>query len=173
MKKQSAQITQNECRKNERGAALVTVLMITFLLLVAVIALLLETSMNTANVTDATAEEQAYYAAESGIQSVIKFCGQSRRHPESFNKPGTVVGRQQNRLLLKPSDYVRLMLRVTVVPMFAVKFRYGTSTGRVGCRMTRFIPTALSSAQRPQQHSQLIRLNSVSLIKLELKIPIT
>ncbi len=27
--------------------------------------------MNTANVTDATAEQQAYYAAESGIQSVI------------------------------------------------------------------------------------------------------
>jgi hypothetical protein len=58
-------------RKNERGAALITVLMISFLLLVAVIALLLESSMNTANVTDATSEEQAYYAAESGIQSTI------------------------------------------------------------------------------------------------------
>ncbi|MGI8639611.1 MAG: hypothetical protein ACR2MG_06615 [Pyrinomonadaceae bacterium] len=68
MKKQEAQI---KCRKNERGAALVMVLMISFLLLVAVTALLLEASMNTANVTDATAEEQAYYAAESGIQSVV------------------------------------------------------------------------------------------------------
>lgn len=58
-------------RKNERGAALVTVLMISFLLLVAVIALALETSMNTGNVTDATSEEQAYYSAESGIQSVV------------------------------------------------------------------------------------------------------
>jgi type II secretory pathway component PulK len=84
MKKQSAQITQNECRKNERGAALVTVLMITFLLLVAVIALLLETSMNTANVTDATAEEQAYYAAESGIQSVIKVL---RGNPDAIPNP--------------------------------------------------------------------------------------
>ena len=58
-------------RKGERGAALVTVLMISFLLLVAVIALILESSMNTANVTDATSEEQAYFAAESGVQSVI------------------------------------------------------------------------------------------------------
>jgi hypothetical protein len=58
-------------RKNERGAALVTVLMISFLLLVAVIALTLEASMNTANVTDATSEEQAFYAAESGVQSVV------------------------------------------------------------------------------------------------------
>ncbi len=65
-------MTQSKCRKNERGAALVTVLMITFLLLVAVIGLLLESSTATANVTDATAEEQAYYAAESGIQSVVK-----------------------------------------------------------------------------------------------------
>lgn len=64
-------MTPSKCRKNERGAALITVLMISFLLLVAVIGLLLEASMNTVNVTDATAEEQAYYAAESGIQSVI------------------------------------------------------------------------------------------------------
>jgi hypothetical protein len=60
-----------KCRKNERGAALVTVLMISSLLIVAATALLLEASMNTANVTDATAEEQAYYAAESGIQTVL------------------------------------------------------------------------------------------------------
>ena len=77
-------MTQNECRKNERGAALVTVLMITFLLLVAVIALLLEASMNTANVTDATAEEQAYYAAESGIQSVVRVL---RGNPDAVPNP--------------------------------------------------------------------------------------
>jgi len=71
MEKQVKSLTHKRCRNNERGAALVTVLMITFLLLVAVIALLLESSMNAANVTDATAEQQAYYAAESGIQSTI------------------------------------------------------------------------------------------------------
>ena len=58
-------------RKNEEGAAMVMVLMISMLLLVASAGLLLEATMNTANVTDATAEQQAYNAAESGIQSAI------------------------------------------------------------------------------------------------------
>jgi hypothetical protein len=58
-------------RKSERGAALIAVLMISFLLMVAVAALLLEASANSSNVTDATAEEQAYYAAESGIQTAV------------------------------------------------------------------------------------------------------
>lgn len=58
-------------RTGEKGAALVMVLMVSFLLLVASAGILLESSMNTANVTDATAEQQAYNAAESGIQSAI------------------------------------------------------------------------------------------------------
>jgi hypothetical protein len=58
-------------RKGEKGAALVMVVMMTMLLLAAIGGLLLEVSMNTANVTDATAEQQAYNAAESGIQSSI------------------------------------------------------------------------------------------------------
>jgi hypothetical protein len=70
MEKLKAQMQVND-RNGERGAALITVIMISFLLLVAVAALLLEASTNTANVTDATAEEQAYYAAESGIQTAV------------------------------------------------------------------------------------------------------
>ncbi len=58
-------------RENERGAALVMVLLISMLLLVAGSALLYAASMNTANVTDSVAEQQAYYAAESGIQSAL------------------------------------------------------------------------------------------------------
>ena len=58
-------------REGEKGAAMVMVIMITLLLLAGVGGLLLEVSMNTANVTDATAEQQAYNAAESGIQSAI------------------------------------------------------------------------------------------------------
>lgn len=58
-------------RSGERGAALVMALMITFLLLVASASLLLESSLNSQNVTDATTEQQAYNAAESGIQSAI------------------------------------------------------------------------------------------------------
>lgn len=58
-------------RENEKGAAMIMVLLVSFLLLVASAGLLLETSMNTANVTDATAEQQAYNSAESGIQSAL------------------------------------------------------------------------------------------------------
>jgi len=57
--------------KNERGAALVMALLMSFLLLAAAGGLIMEASMNTANVTDATAEQQAYNAAESGIQSAV------------------------------------------------------------------------------------------------------
>ena len=46
-------------------------LMMSFLLLIASAGLLLESALNTQNVTDATAEQQAYNAAESGIQSAI------------------------------------------------------------------------------------------------------
>lgn len=69
--KKHIELTIKTSDNGERGAALVMVLLISSILLVAVIGLLTEASMNTANVTDATAEEQAYYAAESGIQSVV------------------------------------------------------------------------------------------------------
>src|SRR5688572_3482637 len=58
-------------RENEKGAAMIMALLISFLLLTASAGLLLESSMNAANVTDAVAEQQAYHAAESGIQSAV------------------------------------------------------------------------------------------------------
>ena len=58
-------------RTNEKGAALVMVLLWTFLLLAACLGVLLGAALNTSNVTDAVAEQQAYYAAESGIQSAV------------------------------------------------------------------------------------------------------
>jgi len=62
-------ITTN--REGERGAALVMVLLIGFLLMVVGGGLLIEVTTNTANVTDITSEQQAYYAAESGIQAAV------------------------------------------------------------------------------------------------------
>lgn len=47
------------------------VLLIAFLLLVVTAGLLLKAAMNSANVTDATAEQQAYNAAESGPQRTL------------------------------------------------------------------------------------------------------
>ena len=60
-----------ESKKDEKGAAMIMALLVSFLLLTASAGLLLESSMNAANVTDAVAEQQAYHAAESGIQSAV------------------------------------------------------------------------------------------------------
>lgn len=94
-------------RKGERGAALITVMMISFLLLVAVAALLLEASTNTANVTDATAEQQAYYAAEGGIQTAVNIL-RHRPAPDPLiddTKPATDPINQITYLkAAKPSD---------------------------------------------------------------------
>lgn len=58
-------------RESEKGAAMVMVLLVSFLLLIASAGILLEATMNTANISDATADQQAYNAAESGIQSAL------------------------------------------------------------------------------------------------------
>jgi hypothetical protein len=58
-------------RKNERGAALISTLMLAMLLLTAGGALVLTTTMSATNAIDSTAEMQAYYGAEAGMQSAI------------------------------------------------------------------------------------------------------
>ena len=58
-------------RKGERGAALVTMLLVTVLLLGAGGALILSTSMSANNSIGSTAEMQAFYVAESGMQSAL------------------------------------------------------------------------------------------------------
>ncbi|HEV2860312.1 MAG TPA: hypothetical protein VGX48_04840 [Pyrinomonadaceae bacterium] len=58
-------------RDTERGAALITVVLISTLLLAAGGALILVTATSASNAADATAEAQAYYAAEAGIQQVV------------------------------------------------------------------------------------------------------
>jgi hypothetical protein len=58
-------------RKGERGAALVSVLLLAMLLLIAGGALVLTTTMSAVNAIDSTAEMQAYYGAEAGLQSTI------------------------------------------------------------------------------------------------------
>jgi len=60
-----------EHRNGEKGAALVMALLISALLMVASAGLILETTTNTYNVTDMTSEQQAYNAAESGIQAAV------------------------------------------------------------------------------------------------------
>ncbi|MGI8837448.1 MAG: hypothetical protein ACR2H4_12545 [Pyrinomonadaceae bacterium] len=58
-------------RRTERGAALVMTLMLSALLLTAGGMLILTTTMTGLNTIDATAESQAYYGAEAGIQATL------------------------------------------------------------------------------------------------------
>ena len=70
MKSQS-QIRTNHNRAGERGAALVTMLLASILLLGAGGALIMSTMMSANNSMNSTAEMQAYYVAESGMQSAL------------------------------------------------------------------------------------------------------
>jgi hypothetical protein len=58
-------------REGERGAALITALLLSALLLAAGGTLILTTSMTGTNAVDATAELQAYYAAEAGVARTL------------------------------------------------------------------------------------------------------
>ncbi|HKG13773.1 MAG TPA: hypothetical protein VKB12_10550 [Pyrinomonadaceae bacterium] len=58
-------------RDNERGAALITVVLMSMLLLMAGGALIAVSSTSAVNAADATSESQAYYAAEAGAQAVL------------------------------------------------------------------------------------------------------
>jgi len=63
--------TNRKPRDGEKGAAAIMALLISALLLALSAALILATSANSWNFTDATAEQQAYNAAENGIQTVV------------------------------------------------------------------------------------------------------
>ena len=58
-------------RRAERGAALMMLLLIAMLLLAAGGALILSTAMSNSLAYDSTGEEQAYYAAEAGIEDTL------------------------------------------------------------------------------------------------------
>jgi hypothetical protein len=57
--------------KSQRGAALITVLLMSTLLLATGGALVLVTGLSNRTAIDATAERQAYYSAESGVQDTL------------------------------------------------------------------------------------------------------
>ena len=58
-------------RDSERGAALITVVLMAMLLLMAGLSLVAVTSNSASLAADATSESQAYYAAEAGTQAVL------------------------------------------------------------------------------------------------------
>ena len=72
MKRESKMETSRRSdNKGERGAALVTMLLVTILMLGAGGALIMTTAMSSTTAIGSTAEMQAYYVAESGMQSAL------------------------------------------------------------------------------------------------------
>ena len=94
MKRQTIMNANN--RTGERGAALVTMLLVSMLLLGAGGALIMTTMMSANNSVGSTAEMQAYYVAESGMQSALN------------------VLRGNTQPLLVPSD--RMSFRTAIIP---------------------------------------------------------
>ena len=73
-------------RHGERGAALITALLLTTLLLAAGGALIITSSMAATTAADSTAEMQAYYAAEAGLEASLAIM---RRNVASNTSPST------------------------------------------------------------------------------------
>ncbi len=80
-------------KRNQRGAALVSTLLISAMLLTAGGMLILTTSMAGTSTIDAAAEMQAYYGAEAGIQATLNVLrGNVLPNPLfAANPPGTVA----------------------------------------------------------------------------------
>lgn len=71
MDKKNSRSGKSQSLHGERGAALITVLFISVLVLALAGALVLTTSISTTNAVSATDETQAYYAAEGGLQAAL------------------------------------------------------------------------------------------------------
>ena len=91
-------------RRNERGAALITSLLIATLLLVAGGALIQITSMSAANAIDATAETQAYYGAEAGLQAALNALRGNAAHTGSALPSGMTTINFRNAVIAGSSN---------------------------------------------------------------------
>src|SRR5258707_14418675 len=91
-------------RRNERGAALITSLLIATLLLVAGGALIQITSMSAANAIDATAETQAYYGAEAGLQAALNALRGNTAHTGSALPSGMTTIDFRNAVVASSSN---------------------------------------------------------------------
>src|SRR5215207_9574593 len=69
--KLDSKMNANNSRAGERGAALITMMLASVLLLGAGGALIMTTMMSANNSIGSTAEMQAFYVAESGMQSAL------------------------------------------------------------------------------------------------------
>ena len=91
-------------RKNERGAALISSLLVATALLVAGGALIQITSMTAANAVDATAENQAYYGAEAGLQAALNALRGNAAHTASVLPVGMTTINFRNAVIASSSN---------------------------------------------------------------------
>jgi len=71
LKRKTPEFEVTENLRGQRGAALITVLFISLLVLTLASALILTTGMSATNAVSSTDEVQAYYAAEAGMQAAL------------------------------------------------------------------------------------------------------
>lgn len=135
MKKENRKTMKN--RNSEKGAALVMALLVSSLLLVASIGLLMETTTNALNVTDATSEQQAFNAAESGIQAAVYVLRDNVRLPAGrLINPAENADHRSNRIdyikALDPADSNLTTTGLDAIPRLSRWMTYdGTATDRV------------------------------------------
>lgn len=125
---QSQSTPDRSTRANERGAALVISLLIATVLLVAGGALIQVTSMSAANAIDSTAETQAYYGAEAGLQAALN----------------ALRGNDAPTATAMPSGMTRISFRNAVTPGRSNDSPNGyggdPATAALVCRLSRWLP---------------------------------
>jgi Flp pilus assembly protein TadG len=90
-----------DARRDERGAALITALLVSMLMLAAGGALLVTSGMTATNSVDSTAEAQAYYCAEAGVNSALSVLRGNVAPRSGLNLPaGTIIGNNFNTAYL-------------------------------------------------------------------------
>ncbi|MEO7971364.1 MAG: hypothetical protein ABI698_08700, partial [bacterium] len=129
-------IKKKNARSNERGAALITTLMIATLVLAAGGALVLTTGMSATNSIDATAEMQAYYGAEAGLQQALNVL---RGNVASHDVAGTPKMSFRNAVIADKSNMSGDAATATRLSGWLV-FNY-TSTGSAFVDRVKVSPT--------------------------------
>src|ERR1044071_6541486 len=80
-------VRRSAARDGERGAALITAILVSLLILSICGTLLLTTTISTTNTVASTDEMQAYYAAEAGLQAALNVLrGNIAPHPSDGTK---------------------------------------------------------------------------------------
>jgi hypothetical protein len=99
-----SQAHKSNVRKGERGAALLTSLLVATAMLIAGGALIQITSMSATNAIDSTAEAQAYYGAEAGLQAALNALRGNATHTASALPTGMTTINFRNAVVASSSN---------------------------------------------------------------------